>query len=126
MHEAITDPTKKFILVPDLGSDLVRIYAIKAGTTAVTPLTPIPAVKGSGPRHAGFSVQGKNTYFYTVNEISNTITGYTVQYNGDAAPTFTQILHFSTHGPGGSVPAGTKAAELVVSVSSFHGLLLLP
>lgn len=118
LHDAILDPTKQFLLVPDLGSDLVRVYKIPAGvaSASVKEVTPIKALPGSGPRHGAFAVVGTNTFFYHVNELSNSITGYTVAYKGDAAPEFTRIFDFSTHGPGGSVPKGTKAAEIVVSV----------
>lgn len=118
LHEAILDPTRQFLLVPDLGSDLVRVYKIASGaaTASVKEMAPIKAVPGSGPRHGAFAVAGSRTFFYHVNELSNTISGYTVSYAGYGAPKFTRIFDFSTHGPGGSVPTGTKAAELVVSV----------
>lgn len=119
LHHAVLDPTGKFILVPDLGSDLVRVYKIACGSVAVTEVAPIKAVTGSGPRHAAFAVHGQNTYLYTVNELSNTISGYSVSYKSNDAPEFTRLFDFSTHGPGGSVPAGTKSAEIVVSVSSI-------
>lgn len=119
LHDAVLDPTKKFIVVPDLGSDLVRVYKIGPSPGTVTPVAPVKAIAGSGPRHAAFAVQGPNTYLYTVNELSNTITGYAVSYKGET-PEFTQILDVSTHGPGGSVPKGTKSAEIVVSVSSLY------
>ncbi|KAK3385164.1 YkgB protein [Podospora didyma] len=130
LHDAVLDPTGSYIVVPDLGSDLLRIYNIDKGTTNVKEGTPVKAIPGSGPRHAAFAVLGKNTYLYTVNELSNTITGYSVGINKSAghdhggrkfikAPAheleFTRIFDFSTHGPGGSVPAGTKSAEIVVS-----------
>lgn len=115
LHDAILDPTKKFIVVPDLGSDLLRLYRI--GSKNVTQIPSVKAVPGSGPRHGGFATVGRNTFFYNVNELSNTITGYSVSYKNDT-PVFTRLFDFSTHGPGGSVPAGTKAAELVVSVSA--------
>ncbi|KAK3349210.1 Lactonase, 7-bladed beta-propeller-domain-containing protein [Lasiosphaeria hispida] len=134
LHDAVLDPTKKFLAVTDLGSDLIRLYKATAGQWSVTPIATVNAVPGSGPRHAGFSVQGSNTFFYTVNELSNTITGYDVMYMGDSAPMFTQLFDISTHGPNGTVPAGTKAAEFVVSpdqnfivVSSRgEGLLKIP
>ncbi len=119
LHDAVLDPTKKFIVVPDLGSDLVRIFKVESGNMSVTPLTPVKAVPGSGPRHAAFVVAGQSTYLYTVNELGNSITGYSVAYKGDSVPEFTRIFDFSTHGPGASVPKGTSAAEIVVSVSGF-------
>lgn len=122
LHDAVLDPTKKFILVPDLGSDLIRIFRIDSGSKSVTPVTPIKAVPASGPRHCAFAVVGQNTYFYTVNELGNSITGYTVSYKNDSVPMFTRILDINSHGPGGSVPKGTKAAEIVVSVRTYSRL----
>lgn len=113
LHDAILDPTRKFLVSPDLGADLLRLYKVTGNSW--TAITPAKAVPGSGPRHGGFAVHGPNTYFYTVNELTNTITGYKVSYKGSDSLTFTQILNFSTHGPGGSVPAGTKSAELEIS-----------
>lgn len=121
LHDAILDPTRKFIIVPDLGSDLLRIYRI--GATNVTQLPPVKALPGSGPRHGAFAVVGRKTFFYNVNELSNNITGYSVSYTRNTLE-FTRLFDFSTHGPGGSVPAGTKAAEIVVSVSTFHPVLI--
>ncbi|KAB5566185.1 Lactonase, 7-bladed beta-propeller-domain-containing protein [Coniochaeta sp. 2T2.1] len=115
LHDAILDPTKQFLLVPDLGSDLIRVYEVPSATGPVKEVAPIKAIPGSGPRHGAFAVVGDKTFFYNVNELSNTISGYTVSYAGDAVPEFTRIFDFSTHGPGGSVPKGTKAAEIVVS-----------
>lgn len=115
LHDAILDPTKKFLLSPDLGADLIRVFKISGGSW--TAQTPVTAVAGSGPRHGGFAVLGGNTFFYTVNELSNTITGYKVTYES-GAPSFKFLFDISTHGLGGSVPTGTKAAELEISVRS--------
>lgn len=116
LHDAILDPTKKFILVPDLGADLIRVYKVDASAaSAAAEVGAIKAVAGSGPRHIAFATAGDKTFLYSLNELSNTITGYTVAYKGDAIPEFTAIFTFSSHGPDGSVPAGTKAAEIEVS-----------
>jgi len=118
LHDAVLDPTKKFLLFPDLGADLVRLFQIGVNNS-IQALAPIKAVAGSGPRHAAFATAGGNTYFYTLNELTNSITGYRVAYKDGAAPDFTQSFSFSLHGPGGSSPNGTKAAEIEVSVSIF-------
>ncbi|KAK0702302.1 Lactonase, 7-bladed beta-propeller-domain-containing protein, partial [Lasiosphaeris hirsuta] len=115
LHDAVLDPTGKFILVPDLGADLIRVYKIESGKIAVAAVASVKAVTGSGPRHGAFVVHGDKTFFYTVNELSNSITGYGVSYKADAAPEFSRLFDFSTHGPGGNVPVGTKSAEIVVS-----------
>ncbi|KAK0649940.1 Lactonase, 7-bladed beta-propeller-domain-containing protein, partial [Cercophora newfieldiana] len=134
LHDAVVDPTGKFILVPDLGADLIRVYSVDSGTTGASAVGSVKAVAGSGPRHVAFAKAGNKTFLYSTNELSNTITGYSVAYKGDAIPEFTSLFTFSTHGPGGSVPAGTKSAEIEVSpdqkfliVSSRgEGLLSIP
>jgi 6-phosphogluconolactonase (cycloisomerase 2 family) len=120
LHDAILDPTKRFIMVTDLGSDMIRIYTIGRDGLSWSQLPPIGAEPGSGPRHGAFAVAGDNTYFYSVNELGNSITGYIVEYAvaPNAFPiSFAELFTMSTHGPDGMVPAGTKAAEIVVSVS---------
>jgi 6-phosphogluconolactonase (cycloisomerase 2 family) len=117
LHDAVLDPSKKFILVPDLGSDLLRVYKVdESAASGASAVGVVKAIAGSGPRHAAFATSGSMTYLYTVNELSNSITGYTVSYKADGSfPQFTQIFDVSTHGTGGSVPAGTKSAEIQVS-----------
>ncbi|RYO83241.1 hypothetical protein DL766_004686 [Monosporascus sp. MC13-8B] len=115
LHDAILDPTGKFILSPDLGADLVRVYAVKPDSIEWTELDPVKAAPGSGPRHGAFAVAGKRTFFYLLNELSNTITGYRVTYKAGSALEFVRIFDVSSHGPGGSVPKGTLAAEIEVS-----------
>ncbi|KAK8050028.1 Lactonase- 7-bladed beta-propeller-domain-containing protein [Apiospora phragmitis] len=114
LHHTILDPTKKFIVVPDLGADLLRVYALQQGSIEWTEIDPVKAVPGSGPRHGVFATAGPKTFFYILNELSNTISGYRVTYKRGALK-MTRLFDFSSHGPGGSVPAGTKAAELKIS-----------
>lgn len=123
LHDAVLDPTGRFIIVPDLGADTLHVYSIVPGTIKWVELEPVKAVPGNGPRHGVFAVTGDHsTFFYVANELSNTITGYKVEYEDEdgeetAAPVFTQLFDISTHGEGGHVPNGTKAAELEISVS---------
>ena len=121
LHDAILDPTGQFLLVPDLGSDFVRIYAIVPDSIEWVEQEPVKAKPGSGPRHGAFAVVGegedKKTYFYLANELSNTISGFEVTYGEENPFEFQLLFDYSTHGPDGSVPKNTKAAEIEVSVS---------
>ncbi|KAK7940819.1 uncharacterized protein PG986_013206 [Apiospora aurea] len=114
LHHTILDPTKKFLVVPDLGADLLRVYALQKGSIEWAEIDPVKALPGSGPRHGVFATAGTKTFFYVLNELSNTITGYKVTY-AKGALTMDRLFDFSSHGPGASVPAGTKAAELKIS-----------
>lgn len=56
-HEAILDPTGQYVLVPDLGADLVRVFSWDQTTLKLKQLDPLHATPGSGPRHAAFWVR---------------------------------------------------------------------
>jgi 6-phosphogluconolactonase len=74
-HQVVLDPGQKYLLVPDLGTDKVMIYAFVSSTGLLTPnaqqaflhLTP-----GSGPRHLDFHPDGK--LLYVVNELNHSLT----------------------------------------------------
>jgi 6-phosphogluconolactonase (cycloisomerase 2 family) len=119
LHETILDPTGKFLLVPDLGSDLVRVFHItstKYFDFEMQIAQSLVVAPGSGPRHGTFLKLGSKTLFYLISELANTITTYDVAYGAESL-NFTLLTTISTHGPGASVPAGTTAAEITVSVS---------
>jgi 6-phosphogluconolactonase (cycloisomerase 2 family) len=122
-HEAITDPTGTYILVPDLGADLVRIYSWDESTLKLKTLTPLKAAAGSGPRHAAFwnpygvASENSTTYFYLVAELASTVTGYAVTYlpnNGGLS--FEKVYESTTYGLL-NLPEGNAPAEIAVSVN---------
>ncbi|KAK4495398.1 hypothetical protein PRZ48_013729 [Zasmidium cellare] len=103
-HEALTDPTGKYILVPDLGADVVRVFSWDVENLKLKELDSLKAKAGSGPRHAAFytpsSLAGSTTYFYLVAELASTVTGYAVTYlpnNGGLS--FTELSVQPTTGP---------------------------
>lgn len=124
-HETLLDPTGRFILVNDLGADLVRVFAIDATTNLLAEMDPLHAALGSGPRHAAFtsdSLSGKDgqdpSYiFYLAGEISATITAYRVSYPTAGGMAFTELpgAVYPTLGPGHPVPATTTGESTGVS-----------
>ncbi|XXG98277.1 hypothetical protein Hte_004600 [Hypoxylon texense] len=114
-HEAILDPTASYVLVPDLGADIVRIYQADASTLALTPVAPLTVRPGSGPRHGAFTVTPAKTYFYLISELGNLITGYEVIYNDNKTLGFNELFVIPTHGEETVLPEGTGAAEILVS-----------
>src|SRR5690606_7243926 len=73
VHAVVLSPDGRFLMVPDLGTDKVHIYAINtssdkpleaAGAAAVTP--------GGGPRHLTFHPNGK--YAYLIRELDAAVT----------------------------------------------------
>ena len=53
-HQVILDPSSKFILSPDLGADLVRVFSIASDTGLLKACPALKMPAGSGPRHAAF------------------------------------------------------------------------
>jgi 6-phosphogluconolactonase len=75
-HWFRTDPTNKFGLVADLGTDHIVVYRFDQNTGKLTPHDP-PFFKvngGSGPRHLAFHPNGK--WLYGVQEISNEVIAF--------------------------------------------------
>ena len=117
-HQAILDPTGNFLIVPDLGADEIRIFALNPTTLAYRAVPGIKTALGSGPRHAAFVSGASNrTFLYVLNELSNTIVGYDVTYNRNSTLGFTQLFSTSSHGDDTTRPNGTTAAEILLSVS---------
>ncbi|KAK4080306.1 hypothetical protein Trihar35433_1411 [Trichoderma harzianum] len=113
-HEAVLDPTGKFLLVPDLGMDLIHLYSFDPNTLALKDITPVSVKPGSGPRHLAFVVKGSKTFAYLVTELGNTIIGYDVTYpNGQIK--LTEIFNIPSHGAGPAEPSSYAASEVVVS-----------
>ncbi|KAK0629811.1 Lactonase, 7-bladed beta-propeller-domain-containing protein [Bombardia bombarda] len=115
-HQAALDPTGRFLFVPDLGSDLVRIFSIDPRTLKTTSIAPLVALPGSGPRHLTFlkAADGK-TFMYLISELANSVTGYNVIYNNNKTLSFTQFYVNNTHGTNAALPAGASAGEITLS-----------
>lgn len=116
-HEATLDPTGRFVVVPDLGSDRVRILAIDgAGGLGLTEVEPLAARPGSGPRHLEFLKLDGKTLMYLVSELDNTVTVYEVCYGDDGkSMSFSEIMVTGTHGD--IATPNASAAEIHLSVS---------
>ncbi|KAB5523984.1 Lactonase, 7-bladed beta-propeller-domain-containing protein [Coniochaeta sp. 2T2.1] len=114
-HEAVLDPTGAFLLVPDLGADLVRVWNVETNTLALSPSVPLVAAPGSGPRHVAFLKTEKKTFMYLISELANTVTAYAIDYHCDGSLGFEQVFITNTHGENGTLPAGVTAAEIALS-----------
>lgn len=114
-HQAVLEPSGGFLLVPDLGADLVRVFS--AGADGKTEeLEPLAVEPGSGPRHITFLEKEGGTVMYLITELANTIVGYNLGY-ADGGIQFEELFTIPTHGEGEEVPEGAGAAEILVSVS---------
>ncbi|KAL8737017.1 MAG: hypothetical protein Q9181_002104 [Wetmoreana brouardii] len=94
-HQVRVDPQGKYLVVPDLGSDLIRIFYVDRNNLTISERPSISVTPGSGPRHGVFHISkprrssGTATpsgskrgevYYYLVSELSSTLTGYKVSY----------------------------------------------
>jgi 6-phosphogluconolactonase (cycloisomerase 2 family) len=117
-HSTITDPTGKYLIVPDLGADLVRVFSIDATSGQLTACTPGQAGAGDGPRHGAWwspkagSTDGQK--LYTVNELGNSVSAWNVAYPASGCLTLTKTQTLSTYAAGKTGPNGSKAAEVHV------------
>jgi 6-phosphogluconolactonase len=79
-HSIGVDPAERFVLVPDLGSDEIRIYRFDADSGALTPHGSVRTPDGQGPRHVRFDPNGD--FVYLVTEIGNRVFSY--RWDADA------------------------------------------
>ena len=67
-----SDPVTGDILVSDLGSDTVFVYALdRDGRLAAKTSVNLEAVPGAGPRHLAFHPDGR--HLFIVNELDSTV-----------------------------------------------------
>jgi len=108
-HWFRTDPSNKFGIVADLGTDQIVVYEFDAKTGKLTPNDP-PATKvvgGQGPRHLVFHPNGK--WVYAIAEMANEV----MAFGWDAKKgTLTQFQAVKTLAPGFTEPS--SAAEIAV------------
>lgn len=114
-HAGFTDPTGAFMIVPDLGADLTRVFRINKDTGVLTSCANVASLPGDGPRHGLFRKAGDALKYYSLNEVSSSVGVYDVAYTNDCLSlTLTQTV--STYGP--DVKPGSnkdvKSAEIQV------------
>ncbi|HTU64955.1 MAG TPA: lactonase family protein [Steroidobacteraceae bacterium] len=108
-HWIHTDPTNKFALVADLGTDQIVVYALDAKTGKLTPNNPaaVHTPPGTGPRHLAFHPNGK--WVYSIAELANEV----MAFNWDSGKgTLTLFQEAKTLDP--SFTGTSTAAEIAV------------
>jgi 6-phosphogluconolactonase (cycloisomerase 2 family) len=90
-HHVILDPTEQFVLIPDLGGDLIRVFKYDKKTIApLQELSPLVAEPGAGPRHGVFWKKHGGLFFFFNGELSQKVYSYKVTYTGTAL-SFTKV-----------------------------------
>ncbi|RHZ43936.1 lactonase family protein [Aspergillus thermomutatus] len=135
-HQIILDPTGSFILVPDLGADEVRVYAIDKPSGQLNTCPSLNYTAGSGPRHGlfwsshqphrhGLRVQNSaakrapQTMLYTVSELGHHFNAFAVSYLPSGCLGFRETQAFVPY-PGGELPEGATLAELQHAGSNLY------
>jgi 6-phosphogluconolactonase (cycloisomerase 2 family) len=124
-HHAIVDPTGDYLLVPDLGADLIRIHKIDKTSGKLTECTPAKAAPGTGPRHgtfwapAGVSSRVRRaaagTTLFVANELANTVSAWAVSYpSGGACMTLAVKQSLTPYQGNATAVRGTKVGEVHV------------
>ncbi|KAL8812229.1 MAG: hypothetical protein Q9223_007343 [Gallowayella weberi] len=132
-HQVIIDPTNQYMVVPDLGADLLRVFYIDPQTLRLSERSSIAVKAGSGPRHGIFHCgsriadQKGGIFYYLLNEIASTVVGFTVTYrpsNGGVA--LTQFQEARAYGNAtGSVASGNAPAEIAIAKIKGRGSQLI-
>ena len=124
-HAAFTDPTGAFLIVPDLGADLTRIFKINKDSGVLTACPAIKSLAGDGPRHGIFKTVGYGILkYYSLNEVSSSVGVYDVVYpkvRGDDCLSLKLVQTISNYGP--TVPLGNinvKSAEIRIVGDSLY------
>ena len=76
-HMIAPDPSGRFILATDLGTDQLYVYRLDAAGTLQPNVAGVPAVPerpGAGPRHFAFAPDGRA--LYVLNELDSTLSAY--------------------------------------------------
>ncbi|MFI8965772.1 lactonase family protein [Streptomyces sp. NPDC053493] len=71
-HQVLPDPSGRWVLAVDLGTDSVTVTALDPATGALSPHATTALRPGTGPRHLAFHPAG--THAYVLNELEPTLT----------------------------------------------------
>ncbi|KAH8602447.1 3-carboxymuconate cyclase-like protein-like protein [Bisporella sp. PMI_857] len=120
VHQVILDPSGSFILAPDLGADLVRIFKIDPTTSLVTQSKDYAIPAGTGPRHGLARHEEPGAcVFVLVGELKSDITAYTVTHGQDSLD-FNLTSTGSIYGPYVPHNPVTRPAEIIVTPDNLN------
>lgn len=115
-HAVFPDPTGSFLLSPDLGADLLRIFRIDATTGQLTPCPAAASSPGFGPRHGEFwsSSVSNASKLFVANELDNSLSAWDFAEQ-DGCLTLTEGQTLPTYPANVTAPEGSKAAEIHIA-----------
>ncbi len=99
-HMIVTTPDNRFAVVPDLGTDMIYLYALDTAAGALRLAQTLDLPPGAGPRHVAFHPSLPR--MYVINELDSTMA--TFAYDDD--DNWTRLSVLSTLPDGYVQPAG--------------------
>lgn len=120
----IIDPTGKYIVTPDLGGDVCRVWSFdKKNIAPIAEAGTLKAPAGAGPRHGFFrTMKNGNTFFFFNGELDQKIYSYRVKYER-ASLSFTKAFEITSLNA--TFPSNTAPiSEIAMSVSTALDPLL--
>ena len=120
-HEIIIDPSEKHMLVPDLGADLIRVFNISRDVNSLDTIHEQQIIQlspGSTPRHGAFARLGDKTYFYVLEQNTNKLVSFGVNYHSGIM-SFSRLGHTNLllRMDQSEMDGSIQASEVAVSVS---------
>ncbi|MCI2419895.1 lactonase family protein [Saccharopolyspora sp. K220] len=73
-HQVLPDPSGRYVLAVDLGTDSVYVYDFDADSGHLMLKHEVPLRAGAGPRHLAFHPDGERAYL--INELASSITEF--------------------------------------------------
>ena len=113
-HEVVLGPNGDYLYAPDLGADLIRIWAVNKTNGILTACPDAKVPGGTGPRHAAFNQLQSRMVVYVANELGNTISVFKVTSTNGGCPTLQPLEIISPFPNNATAPSGTKVAEVHV------------
>ena len=122
-HGAVLDQSGRFLVILDLGADLVKIFSVDQEINTLKFLRHYRMRPGSGPRHAvfwypnGITNETTHVYLYVVSEFTSDITTFQAFYAADTLLLSDTGQSMPTVG-GNSTAAireRTRAAEMAIT-----------
>jgi 6-phosphogluconolactonase (cycloisomerase 2 family) len=129
LHDIIADPSGHYILIPNLEANSVRIFPIPYEPETLQKLfeaAPLKLTPRSGPLHGIFVKFEDQTYFYILNQTSNTLVRFRAKYPHKALE-FQQVseINIMLRLDGSFIKIAPMASELQVSVWTSHFMTTL-
>lgn len=122
-HQAIAEPSGRYFIVNDLGSDSIIVIDSKDDKFNIAGSTKVPS-PGCGPRHGIFYPQTpgtKATHYAVICEMTNDLHLFTVEYKQNNMG-FKPIQKISTYGKNfpPKDPSEAAAGEIILSPDNNH------